>query len=39
MIEGGYNSDYTVVIGETSLQGQMTVSNGTVTVKDFILKK
>ena len=38
-IEGGYNNDYTVVIGMTSLQGQMTVSNGTVTAKDFVLKK
>jgi hypothetical protein len=38
-LQGGYNSDYTAIIGKTSLQGQMTVSNGRVTAKDFILKK
>lgn len=38
-LQGGYNSDYTIVIGKTSLQGQMTVSNGKVTAKEFVIKK
>ena len=38
-LQGGYNVDYTAIIGKTSLQGQMTVSNGTVTAKEFVLKK
>ncbi len=38
-IDGGYNCSYATKTGKTSLQGQMTVSNGKVTVKDFILKK
>ncbi len=38
-IDGGYNCSYATKTGWTSLQGQMTVSNGKVTVKDFILEK
>ena len=31
-IEGGYNCDYSEVIGSTAIVGDMTVSNGTVTI-------
>lgn len=36
---GGYDCSYTGITGWTRLKGQMTISNGTVTVKDFILEK
>lgn len=39
VIDGGYNSDYTAKVGNTRLKGQMTISNGRVTVKDFVIEK
>ncbi len=38
-IEGGYNCDYSSNTGNTELKGTMTISGGTLTIKDFILKK
>ncbi len=38
-IDGGYNCSYAAKTGKTRLKGQMTISNGKVTVKDFILEK
>ncbi len=38
-IEGGYNCNYTAVIGETALKGQTTISKGTNRVKNFVIKK
>ncbi len=38
-IEGGYNCDYSAKTGNTELKGTMTISGGTVKVKNFILKK
>ncbi len=37
-LEGGYNCDYTAVNGKTTLNGTMTISNGTVTVGNFVLE-
>ncbi len=36
--EGGYDCDYTAVTGETTINGTMTISDGTVTIWDFILE-
>ncbi len=36
---GGYDCSYTSITGMTSIKGQMTISSGEVTVKDFILEK
>ena len=38
-IDGGYDCSYATKTGKTRLKGQMTISNGKVTVKDFILEK
>ncbi len=38
-IDGGYNCSYATKTGKTRLNGQITISNGKVTVKDFILEK
>ncbi len=37
-LEGGYDCNYTAIIGETRLNGNMTISNGTITVGNFILQ-
>ena len=39
ILDGGYNCDYTSNTGNTELKGTMTISGGTVKVKNFILKK
>jgi hypothetical protein len=38
-IKGGYNCDYSANTGKTELKGMMRISGGTLTIKDFILKK
>lgn len=38
-LEGGYDCDFTANTGNTELKGTMTISGGTVKVKNFILKK
>jgi len=38
-IEGGYDCDFTTVIGKTSLKGVMTISNGILKIGNFILEK
>ncbi len=38
-LEGGYNCDYTAVIGVTNIKGNMTINRGTVTIRNFILKQ
>ncbi len=39
-IEGGYNSDFTAVVGTTSLKGKIQThpNGGTLTVKNFVLE-
>lgn len=37
--EGGYDCDFTTVIGKTSLQGPVRISNGTLKIGNFILKE
>ncbi len=34
---GGYDCSYTVITGKTIINGNMTISNGTVTIENFIL--
>ncbi len=36
-IEGGYNCDYSAVIGKTTLNGDMTINDGTVTIYNSML--
>ncbi|HDH06646.1 MAG TPA: choice-of-anchor D domain-containing protein [Nitrospirae bacterium] len=36
--EGGYDCDYATVAGETTINGTMTVSDGTVTVENFVVE-
>ena len=36
--DGGYNCDYTAVTGKTTLNGTLTISEGTVTVENFVLE-
>jgi hypothetical protein len=38
-LDGGYDCDFTTVVGKTSLKGAITISNGKVEIKNFILKK
>ncbi len=35
-MEGGYNCDYTVQTGNTTLNGTMTTSDGTLTIGNFV---
>lgn len=37
-LQGGYNNDYTAVTGKTTLNGNLNIANGTVTISDFILQ-
>jgi hypothetical protein len=37
-LEGGYNCSYSAVSGVTTVQGNMTVSNGTVVIGDFVIE-
>ena len=37
-LQGGYNADYTSVDGSTGIQGSMTISSGTVTVSNLVIK-
>ncbi len=37
-LDGGYDCDYSAITGETTLNGIMTISNGTVEIEDFILE-
>ena len=37
-VQGGYNNGYTAVTGKTTLNGNMTISNGTVTIENFIIQ-
>ncbi|HDH13515.1 MAG TPA: PKD domain-containing protein [Nitrospirae bacterium] len=37
-LEGGYNCDYTTITGETTINGNMTINDGTVTIMDFNLQ-
>jgi YD repeat-containing protein len=37
-LQGGYNCDYSTQTGETILNGNMTISNGTVTIENFIIQ-
>lgn len=39
VIDGGYNSDYSAKTGKTRLKGEMTISNGRVTLGDFIIEQ
>jgi len=38
-LDGGYDCDFTTVVGKTSLKGAITITNGKVEIKNFILKK
>lgn len=38
IIEGGYDCDYTTIIGRTILNGDMTITNGTLNIRNFILE-
>ena len=37
-LEGGYDCNYGGIVGETTINGMMTISHGTVTINNFILK-
>jgi M6 family metalloprotease-like protein len=37
-LEGGYDCSYTAVSGVTTIQGNMTVTNGTVVIGDFVIE-
>ncbi len=37
-LEGGYNTDFTSIIGHTTINGQMTISNGTVVVENIVIQ-
>ncbi|HDH05784.1 MAG TPA: choice-of-anchor D domain-containing protein, partial [Nitrospirae bacterium] len=37
--EGGYDCDYTAVSGNTTINGTMTISDGTATVGNFVLEQ
>jgi hypothetical protein len=37
-IQGGYNSDYSSIIGISSLEGDLIISNGTVTIENLLLQ-
>jgi PKD repeat protein len=39
IIDGGYNNDYSAKSGKTRLRGQMIITGGRVTLKDFIIEK
>jgi hypothetical protein len=36
--EGGYNGAYSIITGDTTLQGDIDITNGTLTIEDFILE-
>ena len=38
LFEGGYDCGYTSIIGTTTINGDMTISNGTFTIQSGILK-
>jgi hypothetical protein len=38
-LEGGYDCDYLSIVGITGIRGKITISSGTVTIRNFILKK
>ncbi len=38
-LEGGYDCDYTTTTGNTSLNGIMTINDGTITVENFVLQQ
>lgn len=38
IINGGYNSDYSSIVGISSLEGNLIISNGTVTIENFLLQ-
>lgn len=37
-LQGGYNAGYTSVIGETTINGNVTISSGIITIENFILQ-
>ncbi len=37
-LQGGYNCDYSTQTGKTILNGNMTISNGTVTIENFMIQ-
>jgi M6 family metalloprotease-like protein len=37
-LEGGYDCSYTVVSGVTTIKGNMTVTNGTIVIGDFVIE-
>ena len=37
-LQGGYNNDYTADTGKTTLNGNLTISDGTVIIGDFTLQ-
>ncbi|TNF52348.1 M6 family metalloprotease domain-containing protein, partial [bacterium] len=37
-LEGGYNCSYSAVSGVTTIQGDMTISNGTIVIGDFVIE-
>jgi hypothetical protein len=37
-LQGGYNNDYATVTGKTTINGNVIISGGTVTIGDFILQ-
>jgi len=38
LIEGGYNRDFTSIFGITEITGNVTITDGTVTLNDFIIR-
>ena len=38
VLEGGYDCSYTTIIGKTTLNGNMTISDGTLTIENFELQ-
>ncbi|HDH11382.1 MAG TPA: hypothetical protein ENG83_04150 [Nitrospirae bacterium] len=36
-LEGGYDCNYSAIIGNTTLNGNMTISNGTITTENLII--
>ena len=37
-LQGGYDCDYSAIIGDTALNGNMTVNSGTIIIENLILK-
>jgi len=37
-LEGGYNPDFTSILGYTTINGSLTITNGTVTVENIIIQ-